>query len=199
MDAATFNSRSSSRCMIFILFLSVWEQGHSLGGALALITSLEAAVRFSVKEKKSPVTCITLGNPKAGGQTFRRVVQSLEGRGYLRVLGVHRHDDLVPLIPVWLCSCTIVKTFCHVGIQMKLKGDSMYTIKYLGLEKNTFWREMKKWRHLRLILPCMHKIKTRHFYKSYLDDLVARKNALETVTLNEYYEFEVFGAELSYS
>jgi len=186
--------------MIFIQFVSSWDQGHSLGGALAQITSLEAAVRFSVKEKKPPVTCITLGNPKAGGQTFRRVVQSLEGRGYLRLLGVHRQDDLVPLIPDWLCSCAVVKTFCHSGMQMKLKGKSRYTIKYLGLEKNTFLREMReKWRHLRLILPCMHKMKTRHFYKSYLDDLVARKNALEAVTLNEYYELEVFRAGLHVS
>lgn len=83
---------------------------------------------------------------------------------------------------------------------MKLKGKDRYTIKYVGLGKNTVWREMReKWRHLKLILPCLHRIKTRHFYRSYLDGLVARKDALETATLNEYYELETFGADLSYT
>ena len=172
--------------------------GHSLGGALALITSLEAAVRFSVQERKAPVTCITIGNPMAGGYTFREAVHSLEQQGRLRVLGVHRMDDLVPLLPGTLCTCSIMNSFCHVGIQLKLKRGDRYTVRYLGSGEEDSLQEdiWEKWRHLRLILPCMHRIKDRHFYRTYLDDLQTRKASLGTVTLDELYAKVLRGDKL---
>ena len=163
--------------------------GHSLGGALALITALEAAVRFAVQGEKRPVTCVTVGNPKAGGRTFRRAVRSLEKQDHLRVLGIHRMDDLVPLLPGTICTCSVMNSFCHVGTQLKLKRGDRYTVRYLGdHEKESFWSSMReKWRHLRLILPSMHKIKDRHFYKTYLDDLQTRKASLGAIELNDLY------------
>lgn len=111
---------------------------------------------------------------------------------------MHRDDDLVPLIPDTLCTCSIMNSFCQVGMQMKLKASNRYTIKYRGLKKDVFWSNCReKWRHLKLILPCVHKIKSRHFYKSYLNDIMARKNALEVVTLDEYYEVEMCGRDTS--
>ena len=172
--------------------------GHSLGGALALITSLEAAIRFSVQERKAPVTCITIGNPMAGGHTFRKAVHSLERHGHLRVLGVHRMDDLVPLLPGTLCTCSIMNSFCHVGIQLKLKRGDHYTVRYLGNgDEDSFYKDMsEKWRHFRLILPCMHRIKDRHFYRTYLDDLQTRKASLGAVTLDELYAKVLRGNKL---
>lgn len=163
--------------------------GHSLGGALALITALEAAARFSVLGGKPRVTCVTVGNPKAGGRVFRRAVRSLEKQGQLCVLGIHRMDDLVPLLPGTICTCSVMNSFHHVGMQLKLKGGDRYTVRYLGDdEQNSFWSSMReKWRHLRLILPSMHKIKDRHFYKTYLDDLQTRKSSLGAITLNDLY------------
>ena len=172
--------------------------GHSLGGALALITSLEAAVRFSVQERKAPVTCITIGNPMAGGHTFRQAVHSLEQQGHLRVLGVHRMDDLVPLLPGTLCTCSVMNRFCHVGIQLKLKRGDRYTVRYLGKgDEDSLQKDvLEKWRHARLILPCMHRIKERHFYRTYLDDLQTRKASLGAVTLDELYAKALRGDRL---
>jgi len=170
--------------------------GHSLGGAMALITALEAAVRFSVQGKKASVTCVTVGNPMAGGHTFRRALHALEKSGHLRVLGVHRMDDLVPLLPGTVCACSVMSSFCHVGVQLKLKRGDRYTVRYLGDdEQDSFLRSMReKWRHIRLILPSMHKIKDRHFYKTYLDDLQTRKDSLGAISLDDLYAQEVVGS-----
>lgn len=50
----------------------VYIVGHSLGGALALILAMEAAAKLKTK---MPVTCVTLGNPRAGNLNFRYVIQ----------------------------------------------------------------------------------------------------------------------------
>ena len=102
-------------------------------------------------------------------------------------------DDLVPLLPGTVCACSVMSSFCHVGVQLKLKRGDRYTVRYLGDdEQDSFLRSMReKWRHIRLILPSMHKIKDRHFYKTYLDDLQTRKDSLGAISLDDLYSQEV--------
>lgn len=91
-----------------------------------------------------------------------------------------------------------MNSFCHVGIQLKLKRGDHYTVRYLGNgDEDSFYKDMsEKWRHFRLILPCMHRIKDRHFYRTYLDDLQTRKASLGAVTLDELYAKVLRGDKL---
>ena len=155
--------------------------GHSLGGALALITSLEAATQFSLIQGKPATTCITLGNPKAGGVEFRQAIRSLEEKGKLRVLCVHNANDIVPMLPNSLC-CTSYKfqRYKHVGMQLRVEErSSSFNILYRGRKHGS--RKLKRregWRRLSVIFPGLHRIAERHFYGSYLDALTSREQAL---------------------
>jgi hypothetical protein len=104
--------------------------GHSLGGALATLLSLEAAAA-SVMEDGSiptPVTCITSGAPKVGNIDFLRAYEELEMRGHLRCLHIANDRDPVTLVPPngsWdpaVPLCCPDHKFRHVGLTVKLRA-----------------------------------------------------------------------------
>lgn len=83
----------------------IYVQGHSLGGALALIASLEIASdpdlskhSSSVPIRPAPVTCITVGNPKPGDGDFCRAIEYLERNKTLRCCVIHNTYDVVPML-----------------------------------------------------------------------------------------------------
>ncbi|XP_074321269.1 phospholipase A1-Igamma3, chloroplastic-like [Silene latifolia] len=82
--------------------LSITVTGHSLGGALALLSAYDIAeMRLNVvhdesfKPKKIPVSVITYGSPRVGNLKFKERCDEL-GVKQLRVVNVH---DKVPTMP----------------------------------------------------------------------------------------------------
>jgi len=67
--------------------------GHSLGGALSVLASLEAAARLGTK-LAGPITNVAIANPRVGDERFRQAIHKLEEEGKLRCLLVHNRCDL---------------------------------------------------------------------------------------------------------
>ena len=98
--------------------------GHSLGGALATMLSLEAA---SDERIPSPVTCITSGAPKVGNLDFLRTYDYLEEQGRVRCIQVANDRDPVTLSPPTgafnpiHAICCQSGRFRHVGLRITLR------------------------------------------------------------------------------
>jgi len=86
--------------------------GHSLGGALAIITAffLSCDQRSNVVPK--PVTCISFGAPRVGDIKFMRAVRSLEKTRHLRYCRVVNDNDVITTIPI--------VQYHHAGVQVRL-------------------------------------------------------------------------------
>ena len=56
---------------------SIYVTGHSLGGALATLTSFALAAMDNQKYKMitKPIVCLTIASPRVGGTEFRRAFQ----------------------------------------------------------------------------------------------------------------------------
>lgn len=162
--------------------------GHSLGGALALLASLEAAARFATPE--IPVTCVTIANPRVGDDRFRVAIQTLEKEKKLRCLTVHNGMDLVPSMPNRMCRgdwCNPNK-FCFVGMQLILKEHN-FTIKYHSEAKDTKAEELgAEMKRILIVFCCWIGMAKQHNYREYLDRLVAQKDTLSKLSLNDLYE-----------
>lgn len=115
--------------------------GHSLGGALALMTALEVAADpilstvigcdgdEDVQDRPAPVTCITFGNPRVGDQQFVNAIQQLEDQRKLHCLCIHNYGDIVPAVqtnPMQLVNNT--KGFLHVGFRALLYGKGRFEL-----------------------------------------------------------------------
>lgn len=162
--------------------------GHSLGGALALLTTVEASVRFSTPN--IPVTCVTIANPRVGDDKFRKAIQTLEQSHKLRCLTVHNDMDLVPALPNRLCRgdwCS-PNAFCYCGMQLVLKERSFFT-KYHSETSDTKLDELQaELRRLLIVLCCWPGMAKQHNYRTYLDRLVEQKQKLSQVYLNDLYK-----------
>jgi hypothetical protein len=161
--------------------------GHSLGGALALLMSVQASVRFA--RPGIPVTCVTIANPRVGDSRFRGAIQSLEQKKMLRLLTVHNFLDLVPSMPNRLCRCDFCRPnkFCMPGIIMILKKRS-YSITYHSGTNNTRWEEFTgEFQRLLIVIFCFCQMGPSHNYRTYLDRLVAQKDKLTNMYLNDLY------------
>lgn len=84
---------------------SILVQGHSLGGALALVATLSIGSDPVLSEippdappEWVPVTCITVGNPKPGDGDFCRAMEHLERTKKLRCCVIHNTYDVVPML-----------------------------------------------------------------------------------------------------
>ncbi|KAG0624560.1 hypothetical protein M758_3G256400 [Ceratodon purpureus] len=131
-SASQFNQKSASeqvmRELIRLLTLykgetlSITLTGHSLGGALAILTAYEIAERGLNKQTTKngtdetiPVTVISFGSPRIGDAVFKRRFEELQLKA-LRVVNIH---DVVPksiggLHPPWS------ETYKHVGVEFQL-------------------------------------------------------------------------------
>lgn len=137
--------------------------GHSLGGALATLFSLEVAVHLSKEGGDSsiptPVTCVSVASPRVGDISFQKVSRHLEENGILRHLRIANAGDPVTIMPkssskkllAMLSPITYVtfklkdqdfaerETYRHTGIKLKLnnpekkKGSPLYELSYSGV------------------------------------------------------------------
>ena len=165
----------------------VYITGHSLGGALALLASIEASVRFA--RPGIPVTCVTIANPRVGDNRFRGAIQALEQQKMLRLLTVHNFLDLVPSMPSRMCRCDFCRPnkFCMPGIIMILKKHS-FAILYHSATDNTRWEEFKgEFQRFLIVVFCFCQMARSHDYRTYLDRLVAQKEKLKNMYLNDLY------------
>lgn len=133
--------------------------GHSLGGALALLTGIE------LRLLGYDAMVITLASPKVGNPQFARFVDTIfetsklvshikqlksfesHNNGYIRM--VHRHD-LIPFVP-------LTKKYTHAGFEYYLSGEgseqtppSTYRrgIQYIENERFDFIDIIKNWRRI---------------------------------------------------
>lgn len=100
--------------------LSITLTGHSLGGALAILTAYEIAASGLNKssagqEEIIPLTVFTFGSPHVGDAVFKKKFKELHIKA-LRVVECH---DLVPkTIPrvyfPWM------ETYEHVGVELQV-------------------------------------------------------------------------------
>lgn len=164
----------------------LYATGHSLGAALAVLASFEAAAKFGRPD--CPVTCIAIANPRVAGSRYRTAFQSLEKEHTLRCLVVHNDLDLVPLQPDRLFACDFFrKDFCQCGIQLRLAKKS-YTINYVGSQDDTPpMRLARKWTHLFISLSCSVRMAANHNFREYLDRLLTQKEELSKLYLDDLY------------
>lgn len=167
---------------------SLYITGHSLGGALALLLSLEAAVRFGTRTL--PVTCVSIANPRVGDKRFRGAIQSLERQRKLRCLLVHNFLDLVPSMPNRLCRGDFCRPnhFCQPGMHLVLNNTS-FSINYSKADSRWNQFEMEAQR-IFITCLCWVRMAEQHNYRKYLDRLIAQKEALSRVYLNDLYKEE---------
>jgi predicted lipase len=88
----------------------IFISGHSLGGALALLASVD------IKETLKPsnkITLYTYGQPRVGNQAWATYVYSLFPNNYIRVTHA---DDAVPHMPPRLVG------FKHAGNEVWFKN-----------------------------------------------------------------------------
>eukprot|EP00521_Asterionellopsis_glacialis_P018149 CAMPEP_0195300044 /NCGR_PEP_ID=MMETSP0707-20130614/26641_1 /TAXON_ID=33640 /ORGANISM="Asterionellopsis glacialis, Strain CCMP134" /LENGTH=411 /DNA_ID=CAMNT_0040362615 /DNA_START=15 /DNA_END=1250 /DNA_ORIENTATION=- len=165
-----------------------YVSGHSLGGALALIASVEAATRKELTSQ--PITCVTFGNPKAGNYQFGDALRCLEREKKLRCLNIHHPYDLVPMVPDGICACYICsvqdKSFHHAGMIMKLHADS-FDINHSNNQSSFMTKLGKKLFHYVFVLGGIPRILDRHFYGTYTSRLFAQEEELRKLYLNDFY------------
>jgi hypothetical protein len=162
--------------------------GHSLGGALAQLACLEAAVQFG--QEGRPVTCITIASPRVGDHHFRGAIQTLEQGKRLRFLAVRNSFDLVPLAPNRFCRCDFCRPneFCQPGVQLKLSATTFVTEYHFG-KRDTRWEEFRReLLHLVILVGCCIRMAEQHNYRTYLDRLLAQKDELSKLYLNDLYK-----------
>ena len=168
----------------------LYISGHSLGGALALLFSLQAAVLFATKEDNPPVTCVTIANPRVGDNHFRGAIQLLERQKKLRCLLIQNYLDLVPSMPNRMCRGDFCRpnTFCQPGMQLIFRAQS-FTTRYHSRQNNTrreeFQGELKRFL---VTISCWIRMAYHHDYRTYLDRLIAQKEELEKLYLNDLYK-----------
>ncbi|GMH41168.1 hypothetical protein BSKO_09078 [Bryopsis sp. KO-2023] len=84
--------------------------GHSLGGALAVLASLDMAVHCGIDKRR--ITCYTYGAPRVGNRTFVSEYNSMVPDTWQVV----NDEDVVPRVPKFL------KFFKHVGHKVIING-----------------------------------------------------------------------------
>jgi predicted lipase len=93
--------------------------GHSLGGALATICSVD--LKFSAFAS-SNVQCITFGSPRVGNKQFVELFQSLMKESY-RVVD---HNDPIAYVPMNYRYHHVQDALCFNDNQIKMKKDKVW-------------------------------------------------------------------------
>jgi len=159
----------------------LYVTGHSLGGALGLLTALEMAERFG--KPGLPVTFVGIANPRAGTEGFRDACEVLEREGKMRIVGVHGHLDIVTMLPGSAFNRTTKRRFCQSGFELVLKSDpnKFKMRRFERADDNYFQR-------IGLALFRANKISERHHYVTYLKELEALERPLQKLYLNDFYD-----------
>lgn len=124
--------------------LSITITGHSLGGALALLSAYEIAAKGLNSHKADPdrtvpVTVFSFGGPRVGNWAFK---DRLEAMG-VKVLRVVSKQDMVPKMPGIIFNEGMEKferlmkplldrfpwTYAHVGVEIKLDHERSPSLK----------------------------------------------------------------------
>lgn len=155
--------------------------GHSLGGALCSLVALSAAARFGTETR--PVSCFPIANPRAGDRNFADAIYQLEQAGRLRCCAIHNHLDVIPRKPTKLFRWKnrAHQQFCPIGYQLLLRPDGLAVTHTQDDNSDSLLMEMKR----TLSLPNVPK---EHNYQEYWKRLVALRDTLSAMSLNEWYE-----------
>jgi hypothetical protein len=170
----------------------IYVTGHSLGGALAMLTALEVAALWGTTD--NPVTFIGIGNPRAATYSFRDAVEILEREGKMRCLGVYNYLDIVPMIPTSALHVRSKNTFCQVGFQMVVHPDK-FEMRYCPKMNKSYQDFKDQWRRMMLAIFRPDKIGGRHHYLTYMTRLRDLEEPLSRLHLNDYYN-DVVGINL---
>jgi len=112
--------------------------GHSLGGALSTLMSLQLAAsrKFAAILGDTPIVNITFASPYVGGKGWKQAFQTLEKAGKIQHIRVSNKDDVVP-------SVIATSNYTHVGVNLflnpKAKNGNGYDISYIG-NRSLFWQ-----------------------------------------------------------
>jgi hypothetical protein len=107
---------------------SIFITGHSLGGALGLITALAVcadpfltSVPSDAPHGYVPVTCYTIANPKPGDGDFCNALEHLERTKKLRCCVIHNTWDIIPMLSTNVAG--LHSGFWHPGWRILLYKD----------------------------------------------------------------------------
>jgi hypothetical protein len=189
---------------------NIYVSGHSLGGALGLMSALEIAARFGKEDR--PVTFVGIGNPRAGTEVsfrqlckrkidfpilltmafaslqykgFRDAVEVLEREGKMRCINIHGRFDLVPMLPNAAFTALAMaprSSFCQAGFELVLDSESNKF--YMRRSENY---DHKYMRRLGFSVFRADRIHERHDYNTYLKDLTNFERPLKKLYLNDFY------------
>jgi hypothetical protein len=100
--------------------------GHSLGGSLSTLF----AARAAALNEFNMVTNVSFASPFVGNQEFREKIYSWEMKKKIRHLRITNNQDCVPLIPCCTLPLPEFETYKHVGMNIRLYGDDLFSPTY---------------------------------------------------------------------
>jgi hypothetical protein len=155
---------------------SIYVTGHSLGAALATISSYYIATTIQTLQR--PVTCINFASPRVGDGLFLEAIQTLEQEKRLRVCRFVNDKDLVCVIPTL--------NYKHVGFMVKLKRDDKTSLEVCYPRQNEGW---VGWfgRAWSMSWPVATNLTYDHSIGEYGRRLEVHKKELETLSLAKMY------------
>eukprot|EP00565_Helicotheca_tamesis_P003966 CAMPEP_0185730382 /NCGR_PEP_ID=MMETSP1171-20130828/9717_1 /TAXON_ID=374046 /ORGANISM="Helicotheca tamensis, Strain CCMP826" /LENGTH=507 /DNA_ID=CAMNT_0028399413 /DNA_START=110 /DNA_END=1633 /DNA_ORIENTATION=- len=158
--------------------------GHSLGGALGTLTAFKMAAS-NIEEIPKPITCISVGSPLVGDETFREAFHELEKTGWIRKLRITNDNDPVPLgPPVSLDG----KVYRHVGINLRLADSGgSFDIDYPKADE-TFVEKFSKAARFSFLNIFSADPMRMHSCDEYISRMQSMAESLEGKDLNSLYQ-----------
>ena len=154
--------------------------GHSLGGSLALLVSFFIAVEDRIPK---PITCVSIGSPPVGDQTFQDAFELAEQRGWINHLRITNDDDPIPLLPPF-------PWYKPVGVHLQLSNRNGFQISHStrlspmdnGNSFNKLWGATKK------NAASLDSLARPHYLPEYLKRVDREKDSLKQQTLKGHYQ-----------